>query len=100
MKTLFPEELTKFKQEVYKKMDEITSTNQMLQQHVTSVKRSNKDLIKKCEENEQYGRRLCLRIKSIHREEKGDLTYTFHVANFFIGSVVFNESSLNLPRVR
>ena len=70
MKTLFAEELAKFKEEVYKKMDEITSTNKMLQQHVTSLKRSNEDLIKKCEENEQYGRRLCLRIKGIPRREK------------------------------
>ena len=37
MKTLFTEELTKFKDEIYKKMDEITSTNKMLQQHVTSL---------------------------------------------------------------
>ena len=36
MKTLFTEELPKFK-EVSKKMDEITSTNKMLQQHVTSL---------------------------------------------------------------
>ena len=42
----------------------------MLQQHVTSLKRSNEDLIKKYEENEQYGRRLCLRIKGIPRKEK------------------------------
>ena len=70
MKTLFTEELAKFKEEVYKKMDEITSTNKMLQQHVTSLKRFNEDLIKKCEENEHYGRRLCLRIKGIPRKEK------------------------------
>ena len=69
MKTLFTEELPKFK-EVSKKMDEITSTNKMLQQHVTSLKRSNEDLIKKREENEQYGRRLCLRTKGIPRKEK------------------------------
>ena len=69
-KTLFAEELAKFKEEVYKKTDEITSTNKMLQQHVTSLKRSNEDLIKKYEENEQYGRRLCLRIKGIPRKEK------------------------------
>ena len=56
IKTLFGEELAKFKEEVSKKMDEITSTNKMLQQHVTSLKRSNEDLIKKCVENEQYGR--------------------------------------------
>ena len=70
MKTIFAEELAKFKEEVYKKMDEITSTNKMLQQHVTSLKRSDEDLIKKCAENEQYGRRLCLRIKGIPRGKK------------------------------
>ena len=31
MKNLFAEELVKFKEEVYKKMDEITSANKMLQ---------------------------------------------------------------------
>ena len=56
MKTLFAEELAKFKEEVYKKMDEIISKNKMQQQHVTSLKHSNEDLIKKCEKNEQYGR--------------------------------------------
>ena len=70
METLFAEELAKFKEDVYKKMDEITSTNKMLQQHVTSLKRSNEDLIKKCEENEQYGRRLWFRIKAMPRKEK------------------------------
>ena len=73
MKTLFPEELAKFKEEVYQKMDEITSTNKMLQQHVTLLKRSNEDLIKKSEGNEQYGRRLYLRIKGIPRKKKKDL---------------------------
>ena len=37
IKILFAEELAKFKEEVSKKMDEITSTNKMLQQHVTST---------------------------------------------------------------
>ena len=37
IKTLFTEEQAKFKEEVSKKMDEITSTNKMLQQHVTST---------------------------------------------------------------
>ena len=69
MKTLFAEELANFKEEVYKNMDEITSTNKM-QQHVTSLKRSNKDLIIQREENEQYGRRLCLIVKVIPRKEK------------------------------
>ena len=73
MKTIFAEELAKFKEEIYKKMDEITSTNKILQQHVTSFKRSDEDLIKKCAENEQYGRWLCLRIKGIPREKKRNL---------------------------
>ena len=34
------------------------------------MKISNEDFIKKCEENEQYGRQLCLRIKGIPRKEK------------------------------
>ena len=51
-------------------MDEISSTNKMLQQHVSTLKRSNEELIKRCEENEQYGKRLCLRIKGIPRKEK------------------------------
>ena len=53
-----------------KKMEEITSTNKMLQQHITSLKRPNEDLIKKSEENEQHGKRLCLKIKRITRKEK------------------------------
>ena len=69
LKTIFAEELAKFK-EVNKKMDEISSTNKMLQQHVSTLKRSNQELIKRCEENEQYCRRLCLRIKGIPRKEK------------------------------
>ena len=47
IKTLVAEELAKFKEEVYKKMNEITLTNKMLQQHITSLKCSNEDLIKK-----------------------------------------------------
>ena len=41
IKTLFTEELVKFKEEVSKKIDEITSTNKMLQQHITSLECSN-----------------------------------------------------------
>ena len=51
-------------------MDEISSTNKMVQQHVSTLEDSNEELIKRCEENEQYGRRLCLRIKGIPRREK------------------------------
>ena len=57
IKTLFAEELAKLKEEASKKMDEIPSTNKMLQQQVTLLKRPNEDLIEKCDENEQCGRR-------------------------------------------
>ena len=70
MKIFLTEELGKLKENVEKKMNEIESTNMMLQQHITSLKRSNEDLIRKCEENEQYGRRLCLRIKGVPRKDK------------------------------
>ena len=70
LKTIFAEELAKFKEEVNKKKDEISSTNKMLQQHLSTLKCSNEELIKRCEKNEQYGRRLCLRIKGIPRKEK------------------------------
>ena len=42
----------------------------MLWQHITSLQYANEDLIKKCEEKEQYGEPLCLRIKGIPRKEK------------------------------
>ena len=70
LKTIFAEELAKFKEEENKKMDEISSTNKMLQQHVSTLKRSNEELIKRCEENKQYVIRLCLRIEGIPRKEK------------------------------
>ena len=59
---------SKFKEEFNKKMGEITSTNKMQQQHVT-LKHSNENLIKKCEENEQYSRWICLGLKGIPMKE-------------------------------
>ena len=48
MKIFLTKELGKLKENVEKKMNEIESTNMMLQQHITSLKRSNEDLIRKC----------------------------------------------------
>ena len=48
MKIFLTEELGKLKENVEKKMNKIESTNMMLQQHITSLKRSNEDLIRKC----------------------------------------------------
>ena len=43
----------------------------MLQKHVKNLKRSNEELQKKCKEHE-YGRRFCLRIKSLTKKTKKD----------------------------
>ena len=37
----------------------------ILQQHVKNLKQQNETLLQRCEENEQYGRRLCVRITGI-----------------------------------
>ena len=64
----------------------------MLQQQVTSLKCSKEDLIKKCEENEQYGRQLRLRIKDIPRKEK-------ERSNEVLGQVrkFFEEAEVTIP---
>lgn len=49
------------KEEVVK----LNSTVSMLQEHVSYLKRDNIILSKQCDENEQYGRRLCLRIEGV-----------------------------------
>ena len=41
----------------------------MLQKHVKNLKRSNEELQKKCNEHEQYGRPLCLRIKGLTKKQ-------------------------------
>ena len=85
MKTLLAEELVKFKE--------------LNKQHITSLKCSNEDLIKKYEENEQYGKRLCLRIKCILRKEKersnevlAQVRKLFEEANVTISNVVLDRA--------
>ena len=92
VKTIFAEELAKFKEEVNKEMDEISSTNKMLQQHVSTLKHSNEELIKRCEENEQYGRWLCLRIKGIPRKEKEKSDEVLDQVRSF-----FDEAEVTIP---
>ena len=43
----------------------LESTVVMLQEHVTILKGSNENLLERIDENEQYGRRLCLRIEDV-----------------------------------
>ena len=43
----------------------LETTVVMLQEHVTILKGSNENLLERIDENEQYGRRLCLRIEDV-----------------------------------
>ena len=92
MKKLFAEELEKFSIETNKKLDELQSTSALLQKHVENLKRSNMELQKKCEENEQYGRRLCLRIKGLPKKTKES-------ANDVLQQVrdLFQEAKVEIP---
>ena len=78
MEKLFADEFEKIKTETNKKMEDLQSTSVMLQKHVKNLKHSSEELQKKCEEHEQYDRRLCLRIKGLTKKTKED---THNVSN-------------------
>ena len=48
-----------------KEIEKLDSTVAMLQEHVSYLKQDNEILSRKIDENEQYGRRLCLRIEGV-----------------------------------
>ena len=61
-------------------LKKVTSTVEMLQQHVSNLKRENsvlQDKVKvycqefdsRCDESEQYGRRICLRVKNVKKSD-------------------------------
>ena len=61
-------------------LEKVTSTVKMLQRHVSNLKRKNsvlQDKVKvyrqefdsRCDESEEYSRRLCLRVKNILKSE-------------------------------
>ena len=64
----------------------------MLQKHVENLKRSNEELQKKCEENEQYGRRLCLRIKGLTKKSKETANDVLHQVRD-----LFKEAEVEIP---
>ena len=75
MKVLIQSEFQYTIQKYQNQLEQVSSTVAMLQQHVTNLKQENsnvqertridrQDLEKYCEENEQYSRRHCLRIKN------------------------------------
>ena len=79
MKVLIQSEFENTIQKHQNQLEQVSSTVAMLQQHVTNLKQENsnvqertridrQDLEKYCEENEQYSRRLCLRIKNLKKQ--------------------------------
>ena len=79
MKVLIQSEFQNTIQKYQNQLEQVSSTVAMLQQHVTNLKQENsnvqertridrQDLEKYCEENEQYSRRLCLRIKNLKKQ--------------------------------
>ena len=84
-------------------LEEVSSTEAMFQQHVTNLKKENsnlqgknredrQDLEKYGEENEQYSRRLCLRIKNMKKQENES-------SGKFLEAVkcLFSEASIDIP---
>ena len=74
------EELKKEMQSLLNKYEEkveaLESTVSMLQQHVTNLKEQNEIMYSRVDDNEQYGRRLCLRlggIPSVDNETSDDV---------------------------
>ena len=75
----------------------------MLQQHVINLKPENsnlqektrkerQDLEKYCEENEQYCRRICLRIKNMNKQEKESSEKVLEAVK-----CLFSEAGINIP---
>ena len=92
MKKLLAEKFEKIKSETNKKMEELESISVMFQRHFKNLKRSYEELQKKCEEHEQYDRRLCLRIEGLTKKTKED-------ANDELNQVrhLFKEAEVEIP---
>ena len=77
LKEIFKDEIREIIKEELSELEKISSTVNLLQKHVSSLKESNNVLQKKCSDlelsinnNEQYIHRTCLRITDIPLEEK------------------------------
>ena len=57
-----------------KEIEKLDSTVAMLREHVSYLKQDNEILSRKIDENEQYGRRLCLRIEGVPAVKSGKET--------------------------
>ena len=75
----------------------------MLQQNVTNLEQENSNLLEKtrkgrhdlekyCKENEQYGPRLCLRIKNIKKQQNESYGKVLEAVQCLL-----SEASINIP---
>ena len=103
MKVLIQPEFQNTIQKYKSQLEEVSSTVAMLQQHVANLKQENsnlqertridrQDLEKYCEENEQYSRRLCLRIKNLKKQENESSEEVLEEIK-----CLFSEASINIP---
>ena len=103
MKVLIQSEFQNTIQKYKSQLEEVISTVAMLQQHVTNLKQENsnlqertridrQDLEKYWEENEQYSRRLCLRIKNTKKQENESSDKVLEEIK-----CLFSEVSINIP---
>ena len=66
------------------KINQLESTVALLQQHVSALKHTQNENSKKVEDNEQYGRRLCLRIHGIPCQENETSANVLSIVNNII----------------
>ena len=64
------------------------------QQYAKNLSEQNEILLQKCEENEQYGRRLCMRITSIPSQENGSAKGVRNLVKS-----VIEESGCDIPDI-
>ena len=105
MKVLIQPEFQNTIQKYKSQLEEVSSTVAMLQQHVANLKQENsnlqertridrQDLEKRCKENEQYSRRLCLRIKNMKKEENESSDKVLEEIK-----CLFSEASIIIPDI-
>ena len=83
-KCIMKDEMKAFVESQNKKVLELESSVAILQEHVSYLKEQNNTLVGKCDDNEQYGRRLCLRISGIPIVENETAECVFDKVNELI----------------
>ena len=102
-KLLTQSEFQNIIKEYKNQLEEVSSTVAMLQQCVTNLKQENLNLQKKtkkdrqdiekyCEENEEYGLRICLRIKNMKKQENESSDKVLEAVK-----CLFSDASINIP---